>query len=207
MNGNRGRANGGRREHGRRRAVARMAMIVCSAIALCRASTIAAEVDFLKDVQPILARRRARCHRADHAKGDVRLDTSDDLMDNGYVVPGSPHDSMLIDLVSAVDNQRPQMPKDGDPLSAEDVAILTRWVRQGAPWPADVIVSPAAQADATWWSLQPLVRTQPPRDSRAPRNGIRIPSTDSSSHSSNSKASLRLLPPTDGPSFAGRPTI
>jgi len=36
------------------------------------------------------------------------------------------------------------------------VALLKRWIAQGAKWPNDVVVKEKAKADASWWAYQPL---------------------------------------------------
>ncbi len=53
------------------------------------------------------------------------------------------------------------MPKEGEPLSAEDVATLERWIEQGAAWP-DSVTLREPKADASWWSLQPIDGSPPP---------------------------------------------
>ena len=151
-----------------------VALVLCLAIAASNRPVIADElvdvdkVDFQRDVQPILARHCVRCHRADKAKGDVRLDSLHGLLASGYVVVGSADESELIHLVGATEGQPPQMPKEGTPLSDQQIETLSRWIRQGAPWPADVVVTEAAQADASWWSLQPLAQTRLPDVADAP---------------------------------------
>jgi hypothetical protein len=50
------------------------------------------------------------------------------------------------------------MPKDGDPLSAEEVAAVRQWIAAGAAWPADLRLQEQRVSDTNWWSLQPLVR-------------------------------------------------
>src|SRR5690606_7148093 len=47
----------------------------------------------------------------------------------------------------------------GDRLSADEVAILTKWVDVGAPWP-EGIDGPAEPP--SHWAYQPIVRAEPP---------------------------------------------
>ena len=54
------------------------------------------------------------------------------------------------------------MPKQGNPLSVEEVAIFDRWIAEGAQWPDDFTVRERSKADSSWWSLQPLATGQPP---------------------------------------------
>ena len=48
------------------------------------------------------------------------------------------------------------MPKEGDPLSEEEVAAVRRWIDSGAEWPQDVVLREKSKADTSWWSLQRL---------------------------------------------------
>ncbi|GAB5444430.1 MAG: PSD1 and planctomycete cytochrome C domain-containing protein [Fuerstiella sp.] len=86
----------------------------------------------------------------------MSLATINDSRANDYVVPGDPESSYLLEVVTSVDGEEAQMPKDGRPLSDEEVAKLRRWIAAGADWPQDVVIEETSKADATWWSLQPL---------------------------------------------------
>jgi len=50
------------------------------------------------------------------------------------VVPGDPAKSLLLKRVAHANPKR-RMPKEGEPLTAEQIADLTRWIRDGAHWP------------------------------------------------------------------------
>lgn len=115
-----------------------------------------AKVDFAKDVAPILQQHCIRCHQPGLKKGDLSLATISDARANDYVVPGDPASSYLLEVVTSVDGEEAQMPKDGRPLTDEEVATLRRWIAEGADWPQDVVIEETSKADATWWSLQPL---------------------------------------------------
>jgi hypothetical protein len=119
-------------------------------------------IDFSRTIAPILEQHCVRCHSPVNEKGDISLATIDDLRDNGYVVAGEPDSSYLIDLITAADGDRPEMPKDGNPLAAEQVVLMRRWIAEGASWPEEVVVRAKAKADSAWWSLQPLATLQPP---------------------------------------------
>src|SRR5262249_44350050 len=80
-----------------------------------------------------------------------------DLKAFEHVVPGEPEASGLLDLLTLPGpNQRPAMPKQGAPLSTEQVAVIRRWIAEGATWPESVVLTDKARADASWWSLRPL---------------------------------------------------
>jgi dipeptidyl aminopeptidase/acylaminoacyl peptidase len=87
-------------------------------------------VSFAKDVAPVLVNQCLVCHNARAAKGRLSVETFQALMKGGgsgpAVVPGDAA-SDLVQLVEVGD-----MPKDGDPLPAGQVALLKRWIAQGA---------------------------------------------------------------------------
>lgn len=48
------------------------------------------------------------------------------------VVPGKPDDGTLLDQISASGGNPPRMPKDKEPLSEREVALIRRWIEEGA---------------------------------------------------------------------------
>ena len=122
----------------------------------CLNSLGAEQVDFETEIAPILAEHCVRCHSPNNRKGDLSLSTARDLRDGGYLSPGDPSESQLMDLIVAEDGEAPRMPQDAEPLSAEHVALLRQWIKQGARWEDDFVIREASKADTTWWSLQPL---------------------------------------------------
>ncbi|MFO0898778.1 MAG: DUF1553 domain-containing protein [Pirellulales bacterium] len=120
------------------------------------------EVDFARDVAPLFERSCVRCHHPGAKQGDVSLVERGELPEE-LLVAGKPAKSYLIELVSpAADGERPTMPKEGQPLSADEVALLARWIEQGANWPKGVRLKEPVRAGKDWWSLQPLSAAQPP---------------------------------------------
>jgi cytochrome c len=111
---------------------------------------------FREHVAPILTRHCLRCHEGNHAKGGLDLSTAKGLNagaeGNPVVAPGKPDDSRLIEVVSGI---TPEMPKNGKPLSPNEVHILREWIAAGANWPTDVILK---NNPLDWWSLRPLAR-------------------------------------------------
>lgn len=90
-------------------------------------------VSFEKDVMPILKASCVSCHKPDKKKGKLDLSTYSALMKGGDqgtpVKPGDPKKSILIEVVSGPE---PEMPEKGDALKADQIAILTRWIMEGA---------------------------------------------------------------------------
>ena len=87
---------------------------------------------FNKEVRPIFAEHCYRCH-GEKEKGELNLQKQESLLAGGdsgipAVVPGDPHKSFLIELVGAEAGDD-KMPPKGDGLSAEEVAILKKWIK------------------------------------------------------------------------------
>jgi WD40 repeat protein len=95
-----------------------------------------APVSFRKDIAPLLQRRCAACHGEDSAKGGYRLDTFKRLSKPGDsdlapVVAGKTKDSELYQLLTEKDaNDR--MPQKADALPAHEIALIERWIKEGA---------------------------------------------------------------------------
>ena len=92
------------------------------------------EVDFAHEVLPILRERCAECHSNGTYKGGVSIDTREALLgSDDVVVVGDASQSLFIELLS-VEDPDDRMPKKADPLPAEEIAVLTRWVDGGLKW-------------------------------------------------------------------------
>jgi uncharacterized membrane protein len=95
-------------------------------------------IDFAKDVQPIFTKNCVECHGPSKKKGGLRLDDPGYMFgkaqDAWVVVPGSPEKSDLVRRISLDKEDRDRMPPKGDPLPAEQVEKLRKWVAEGAYW-------------------------------------------------------------------------
>lgn len=131
----------------------RTALMLASILCFRGDSRAEATVDFQRDVAPILERHCLHCHSDNISKGDLSLSTINGLMENGYLEAGRPDASHLVDLISG---DQPEMPKEGESLSEEQVDVVRRWIAEGAPWPDSVTLHEKSKADSSWWSLQPL---------------------------------------------------
>ncbi|HVC96300.1 MAG TPA: PSD1 and planctomycete cytochrome C domain-containing protein [Pirellulales bacterium] len=120
-------------------------------------------VDFVRDIQPLLAKRCHSCHGAEKAEASLRLDTKDEAFEGGVngpaFTPGKSTESRLIQFVSGVNDEGTVMPPDGQPLSAAEIGLLRAWIDQGALWPDDAA---EARKHADHWSFQPVRRLEPP---------------------------------------------
>ncbi|MEY5014936.1 MAG: hypothetical protein RIS92_1294 [Verrucomicrobiota bacterium] len=97
---------------------------------------------FHERVWPLLEAKCVQCHGAEKQKGGLRLDSREALLrggDGGAVVHlGDPSKGSLMRAVRYRDEELQMPPKE--PLSAEEVAVLGRWISAGAPWPQPVAV-------------------------------------------------------------------
>ncbi|MEY4938599.1 MAG: hypothetical protein RIQ93_334 [Verrucomicrobiota bacterium] len=96
-------------------------------------------VDFHRDIKPIFEAQCYNCHQGEKVKGGLRLDRRQDALAGGEgdgpaIVPQHPEKSALIQRVTSTDPDE-AMPAKGDPLPATDIALLRRWVAEGAVWP------------------------------------------------------------------------
>ena len=114
------------------------------------------DVDYLRQIKPLLAEKCAACHGALKQNAGLRLDVGRFILkgsDEGPVVEsGSPHASRLIERVSS-DDVALRMPPhgEGEPLDAQQVALLSAWIEGGAPVPDDEPI-PADPRDH--WAFQ-----------------------------------------------------
>lgn len=161
------------------RAAAGFWIIVCGC--LCQARLAAAEgVDFERHIAAILVRRCAACHGASDPAGGLNLMQRDTATAGGEsglpaIAPGKPDESNLLARIR--DGEMPPEGK-GEPVTAAELAQLQDWIKAGAAWPENRVLSPfefttAARAGRDWWSLQRPVRPAIPQVRHADR--VRTP--------------------------------
>ncbi|MDQ3290805.1 MAG: DUF1549 domain-containing protein, partial [Bacteroidota bacterium] len=99
----------------------------------------AKEVELNVQVRAIFAHSCYKCHSADKIKGELRLDQKDLVFKGGksgpVIIPGQPEKSELIRRITLPRNHKESMPGKGKALSTEDIALITYWIKKGAPWP------------------------------------------------------------------------
>ena len=88
------------------------ATMLCTSLAAPR--SFAAELDFNRDVLPILAENCYACHGFDEAarEADLRLDDRDAAIESEAVVPGKPDDSSVIARIFSGDKDEQMPPPD-----------------------------------------------------------------------------------------------
>ncbi len=88
---------------------------------------------YFKDVLPILKANCQGCHNPTKTEGKLDLTTFENFAKGGKTGaafnPGKPEDSLVLDFIKG---EKPIMPKNGKPLRPEEVAIIERWIKEGA---------------------------------------------------------------------------
>ncbi|MCA9125930.1 MAG: PSD1 domain-containing protein [Planctomycetales bacterium] len=150
-------------------------LLLSACIQLFGCAVLAQDIDFQRDIAPILDERCLYCHGEDEQESGLRLDLRAHMLGGGdsglaAIVPGHPEKSYLMDVVKHTD-AKVKMPPDEDQLPAKEIELLERWIERGAIWPG--------QMDATinnnvgLWSFQPVVRPEVPEPSA--RDGLTSP--------------------------------
>ena len=127
---------------------------------------------FEKEVRPILAARCLECHASGEKpfKGGLRMDSRDAILKGGDTGPAvtldKPAGSLLISAINYGDVY--QMPPKSK-LADHEIAVLTKWVEKGLPWPHETAsaagtVKPfdLASRAAEHWCWQPVKDKVPP---------------------------------------------
>ena len=115
------------------------------------------EVDFSREVLPILSENCFHCHGPDagERKADLRLDLAEGAtadLGGGHraLVPGKPDESALIGRVNATDPDEVMPPPDsGKSLTATQRETLRKWIASGAKYEAH-------------WAFQAIEDPEPP---------------------------------------------
>ena len=138
-------------------------------LVLCVLPVSADELQFNRDIRPILSDTCYQCHGPD-AKAratDLRLDVEASAFgpleeSRRAIVGGKPGDSDLVRRITSTDPdvQMPP-PKSGRKLTPQQIETLRRWIEQGAKW-------------QTHWAFIPPQRPTLPQI-RNPNSAIRNP--------------------------------
>ncbi len=165
--------------------------------AACSGGSIAAaaDLDFNRDIRPILSNTCFRCHGPDpeHREGGLRLDTSEAATAEGSrspaIKPGDPDGSEMIRRITSADPDSLMPPPDsGLVLKPEQIALFGEWIRQGARYQPH-------------WAFSPIVRPIEPQVQRG--DWVRNP-IDRFILARIEAATLPPSPPADPPTLVRR---
>ncbi len=133
-----------------------------SALLLVSALPVLADgpVTYNHDIRPILTKNCTACHGGVKAAGGISFIYRDKALGTGKsgqraITPGRPGESEMIRRIKAADPGDVMPPaKHGAPLNASQIALLERWIAQGAEWQEH-------------WAFLPPKETPPPEVSSA----------------------------------------
>jgi mono/diheme cytochrome c family protein len=127
----------------------------------------AQQVDFNRDIRPIFNAHCITCHGGVKQAGGVSFSYREQALGKAksgrsIVVPGNPRASEMIARITSRDPEY-RMPLHQQPLRDSEIALLRRWIAQGAPWEnywAFVPPKPQAlpQVRHIAWVRQPMDR-------------------------------------------------
>ena len=142
---------------------------VCFSICLSLVATPAfAEeaVDYLTQVKPLLAARCGKCHEAETQKAGLRVDTVALLRSGGDSGPALPEaagePALLVQALAGSDGVSKMPPKGEPELTGAEIALLKRWVDEGAKAPVDELATQRQRRTSDHWAFQQIRRPQVP---------------------------------------------
>jgi mono/diheme cytochrome c family protein/DNA-binding beta-propeller fold protein YncE len=96
-----------------------------------------APVSYYKEVRPLFQQHCQGCHQPAKPLGGYVMTSFGDLLkkadrDLPGVVPAQPGKSFLLEQITTRPGKRAEMPKGKDPLPEKDVALVRRWIAEGA---------------------------------------------------------------------------
>jgi mono/diheme cytochrome c family protein len=129
------------------------------------------DVDFAKQIRPILNTHCVECHGPEKHKAGLRLDVKALAMKGGddgpILVAGKSGDSPMVQRIVSDDPEK-RMPPKGDRLTVGQVAVIRRWIDGGAVWeetPAEIAAARDKRLDHwAWRAIKPtrIPSTSPP---------------------------------------------
>ena len=109
-------------------------------------------LNFVRDIQPILANHCWSCHGPDEKTraADLRLDLMQVAIDTKAIVPTKPEESSVVTRIhSTNDEEVMPPPATKKPLTDTQKKLLERWIKEGASFEGH-------------WAFQPIQRTTRP---------------------------------------------
>ena len=125
-------------------------------------------IDFETQIRPLLVAKCGDCHGPDTQESGLRLDVRHRAFKGGdfgsVIQAGMAAESELITRITRGDPEK-AMPPD-EPLAADEIALLIRWIDAGAEWPETDADRLARETDRDprldHWAWQPVTRPDVP---------------------------------------------
>ncbi|MBP8155873.1 MAG: DUF1549 domain-containing protein, partial [Leadbetterella sp.] len=117
---------------------AKFILVFLSFVAVSSCSFFQKKIDFNVQVKPIINKNCIACHGGVKKQGGYSLLFKEEAFSKGKsgkvgIVPGDASASEFIRRLTLSDSDE-RMPHEKDPLSSEEIEILTKWIDQGAEW-------------------------------------------------------------------------
>ena len=131
-------------------------LILVSFVLLPGHVLLAESVDYLREIKPLLKQKCYSCHGPLKQEASLRLDTASSMRAGGdggaAVQPGEPDSSLMFERITAEDEDE-RMPPEGEPLTTAQIALIRRWIDEGANAPANErpLTDPRGH-----WAFQPV---------------------------------------------------
>jgi len=142
-------------------------LAACGRLGSLRSKWSGDQVRFSRDIRPILNQNCVACHGGVRQKNGVSFIFREEALGVGKsgrrtIVPGKPDESELIARLTSTDPET-RMPYHAPPLPPQQIALLRRWIQEGAKWEDHwAFVAPKPQplpaVKRSGWARQPLDR-------------------------------------------------
>ncbi|MFM7057599.1 MAG: DUF1549 domain-containing protein [Planctomycetota bacterium] len=100
--------------------------------------------DFAHAVLPVLKKHCIPCHGGREARGSFSMNTRELLVDSGYVIPGKPDESRILQRILSDDPAEQMPPADQLRLTVAEIAVLRNWIGDGVQWEPGFSFAPVA---------------------------------------------------------------
>lgn len=121
-------------------------LLAVAVFLMATANRAAAEVDFERDVFPLLQRHCIECHGSKRVEANLRLDERAAAFRGGdsgaAIAPKQPENSELLRRIALPKDDAEIMPARGEALGAAEIQLIRDWIAQGAEWPEGIAVRP-----------------------------------------------------------------
>ena len=118
--------------------------ILATTILAVSAQAADKQIDFAKEIQPILKKSCIQCHGSEKHKGDLRLDSKEAAMKGGKdglaIVPGDIAKSDMYRRITLPKDNEDVMPSKGELLTKVQTDLIRDWITQGAKWPDGLVL-------------------------------------------------------------------
>ena len=105
------------------------------------AVSVPGKIDYLRDIKPLFLQHCTACHGGLKQNAKLRLDTASGIKRGGDsgpgLIPGKPAESFLLEVLTGEAGFQMPPAGQGTPPDAAEIALIRKWIAQGAKAPAD----------------------------------------------------------------------